>query len=92
MIVFWWINEQVQESTLKAIKKFGITSEEAKASFGLEVLQLLYLIGTDSRYVNLEVNYNTLTIEIHIMEYSWQIGEYQLELHKVGEVYAIVFK
>jgi hypothetical protein len=80
------------KKTQKAIKKFGITSEEAKASFGLEVLQLLYLIGTDSRYVNLEVNYNTLTIEIHIPEYSWQLDDYMSELQKVGEVYALVFK
>jgi hypothetical protein len=33
------------------------------------------------------LTWNTLTIEIHIPEYYWQIGEYQLEL-----VYAIVFK
>lgn len=79
------------KKTLKAIKKYGVASEEAKASFGLEVFQLYDLIGIDS-YIALEINYNNLTIEIHIPEYSWQLGYYMSEVQKVGAVYAFIFK
>lgn len=96
MIVFWLVSnmfnkyKKQHKKTQKAINKFGITSEEAKASFGLEVFQLYGLLRTDNDIV-LEINYNNLTLEIHIPDYSWQLDDYMSELQKAGEVYAFIF-